>query len=283
MILLSALSVCAVLDAEPATRLLQFDTLRLAQLASSAGATGDVVGVSRSGDGTHLFLTVKTNSVSGSYSESLVAVFSEKGVALKAIPRGAAELTEDGTPICSYSNGCFVFRGGERLGHAPGAFIKFSPDRSLFFLSGANAKDRARLFRTASPARAVLVLPEGFFPQKIFSTTNGVLLFGQRAREHSRAGDRTACAGLEFSWTGNELQPLRELNLSRFGAVLDMDPRTGSLLVDGRHDTLRSWGIYSPATRKFQRLGLQRDSVGLFVSAGLSERLEQALQIKGNK
>ena len=65
----------------------------------------------------------------------------------------------------------------------------------------------------------------------------------------------------------------RDIDLSRFGAVLDMDVGTGLLLVDGKRDMLRPWGLYDPTTGRYKPLGIMRGR-GFFLRDGFARYLE---------
>jgi hypothetical protein len=213
-----------------------------------------------------LLLTIETNR------EFILAIVSEHRTEVKRIPRETAEVAQDGRPICSYEKGYFAFSGGARLPHVPGAFIKFSPDRSVFFISGATPTNRARVFRTADLPTPLVSLPEAFLPQGLFVSTNEIFVFGQKldtGRERSRAH------GLIFSQQGAVVSLKKEINLSRFGTVLDMDISTGRLLVGSKNDAFRTWGLYDPATGKYESLGLARRRAGLFLSDALFEYLQR--------
>ena len=87
-------------------------------------------------------------------------------------------------------------------------------------------------------------------------------------------GDRPEGWGLVFTWRGVVLSLSREINLSRFATVLDMEVNSGLLLVDGKSDTLRRWGLYDLGTGKYRTLGLKRGRTGFFLSADFSRHLE---------
>jgi hypothetical protein len=210
----------------------------------------------------------------------LLAIVSE-GVQVKTIPGETAAVDEHGRPICLYSNSSggrfFVFPRGEKLPHEPGAIIGFSPDASVFFLSSLGSAIGAPLFQTADPLDPVVHLPDRFVPQTVFVRTNEIFVFGQRARPNARPGDRSQCWGLVLQLDqGKGVGLVREIDLSRFGSVLDMDPKGSTLLVDSKRDTLRTWGLYDPASGRYRSLGLMR-SRGFFLEPEFASRLKEQI------
>ena len=169
--------------------LVWLDAKRLENLSQALGPGGDVVGISRNGDGTRLLCTLRTNRVFSGSQQLLLGILSEHGSEFKLIPRGIAEANEDGRPLCLYSNANFVFPGRTSFVHEPGAFIRFSPDRSLFFISGETSTNRARIFRTIDLEKPLVWVPEGFFPQRIFAATNEIFIFGHKRKPHSQPGE----------------------------------------------------------------------------------------------
>jgi hypothetical protein len=207
-----------------------------------------------------------------------MAILSEQGSDIKAIPMDTTEVDESGRPICRYvdvpGSRSFAFSGGGRLPHEEGAFMKFSPDRGVFFISASTTTRQARVFLTAEPLGPSVRLPDWFGPQAIFVRTNEIFVFGQRPGPDPRPGYPSKCWGLLLSGDWPRVSVKREIDLSRFGAVVDMDAATGLLLVDGKRDMLRPWGLYDPRSGRYKSLGIAR-ARGLFLRAGFAGYLER--------
>jgi hypothetical protein len=257
------------------------DSKRLDRLVQKVGIPGsELVGISRNGPGTELLLTLRTNLGTYGGVPFLLAIVSEE-IQVKTIPGETAEVDEHGRPICLYSNSSagrfFVFPRGEKLPHLPGAVIRFSPDASIFFLTSLGPTNGAPLFRAADPLQPFFFLPEWFIPQSVFVRTNEIFVFGQRARPNARPGDRSKCWGVVLlSGQGKGVGLVGEIDLSRFGSVLDMDPKGSTLLVDSKRDTLRTWGLYDLASRRYESLGLMR-ARGFFLEPEFASRLKGLL------
>ncbi len=253
------------------------DSQRIDRLAERIGVSGNVWGVARNQSGTQLRLTIPANPDPSRLDGYFLGILSERGVELKRIPHDAAEVDESGRPICFYkgvtTNRYFAFAGGASLPHVDGSIIRFSPDTAFFFISGATPTNRARVFRTADPINSIIYLPERFNPQKIFSRAGEICVFGQKRKADAGPGDRSTCWGLVYSCKQDPVTEETEIDLSRFGTVLDMDQANSVLLVDSKRDVFRTWGLYYLTTHKYKSLGQVRGR-GFFLNQNFAGYLE---------
>ena len=78
--------------------------------------------------------------------------------------------------------------------------------------------------------------------------------------------------GLVYSPADSGYRMTRQINLSRFGGVFDMDPETGTLLVRTKADMFPKWGLLDPATQQYKSLGYAK-AWGFFLDPQLAKGL----------
>jgi len=135
------------------------------------------------------------------------------------------------------------------------------------------------IFRTSAPTEPLFRLPNDFFARQVFNQSNQVLVSG--LKYIFIKGSKTGQSEVEdkawmliFSKSGSSYNITSQLDLSRFGGVLDVDPATGLLLVIGGEDILAKWGLLDPKTGKYKSLGFAREN-GFFLDPGFSKYLEE--------
>jgi hypothetical protein len=176
---------------------------------------------------------------------------------------------DDGKLMCSIANHTLVFSSGEALAFTAFSRFGFSPGGTMFFYSRA-LTNGAAVFRSSDPSHSVFELPQDFMPQKLFSQAGLVFVFGQKFKP---GNPKTSAVGLVYSLDGIRASLQKEINLSRFAGVTDMDPNTGLLLVEGKGELLRRWGLLDTKTGKYTARGWSQGS-GLFLQRQLIKSLE---------
>lgn len=242
------------------------DSKRVEALARNTRFPETNASVSRNGAGTELYL--------GAYSyrndETAVEVLSAAGHEVRRVHGGGPVFADDGTLICSITNHTLVFSVGETIPFTAFSRFGFSPGGALFFYS-RTLTNGAAVFRSSNPSRSLFELPEGFMPQKLFFRAGLVFVFGHKFKP---GNSKTSAAGLAYSLDGKRASLQREINLSRFAGVTDMDPGSGLLLVEGKGELLRRWGLFDPKRDKYTPRGWAQGS-GLFLEKQLIKSLER--------
>ncbi len=240
------------------------DSKRIDKLLSAAGLPHYHPGVSRNQTGNELFLTEITNR------GTLAIIVSAQGIRKQVLPEVAAAVADDGRPICSIMDHTLVFATGEKVPLLAGSRWGFSHDRKFFFYL-RELPAAGSVFQTVDPLKPFVKLPVDFLPQRIFTRTNEILVFGRKYDGGRAPG---ALTGLVFV-TGQTVPKLaKEIELSRFGGVSDMDSETGLLLVEGKREMFNTWGIFDPHTGKYKPLGVKK-GYGFFLEPGFRKDLEK--------
>ena len=115
------------------------------------------------------------------------------------------------------------------------------------------------VFRTGQPKAPVFRLPDDFIGSCIFCCQNDVYVFGQRVSQARRrlGGSR----GLVFHLDGEEVKLAKQLDLGKYGAVIDMDEFGTKVLIQNRGEyLLRTWGLLDLSTRRYTSLGAAKDT-----------------------
>jgi hypothetical protein len=135
------------------------------------------------------------------------------------------------------------------------------------------------IFRTSAPTKPLFRLPKDFYARDVFNRSNQVLVPGLKLI--SKEGSKTVQSEFEerewmliFSEGGSSYKLTGQLDLSRFGGVLDVDPATGLLLVIGQEDILAKWGLFDPKTGNYKSLGFAKEH-GFFLDPEFSKYLEE--------
>jgi hypothetical protein len=242
------------------------DAKRLDQLLAAAGVGHSYPGVGRNQAGTKLLLAAATNR------DTLLIIISEHGRQVRVLSGVPSAVSEDGRPICSVINGTLAFATGQRIPLAPGGRSRwgFSPGKTHFFFL-PEFPAAGGVFLTAEPLAPIITLPPAFLPQDMFTRTNEVFVFGTKYDGGNPPGKAT---GLVYSMSKPASGLVREIDLSRFGGVLDMDNDSGLLLVEGKRDMFNTWGLYDVEARKYKSLGLMK-GYGFFLAPGFKDYLER--------
>jgi hypothetical protein len=263
------LAVVLALDTGPKVMcndVVWMDSKRIDSLANDIGFRHSDVRVWRSAAGTKLYIGAYTYT----NNQTVVEILSDAGSETKRVRGGAPVLAADDSLICSITNHTLVFAGGRTISFAAPSGFDFSPGGGFFFYFSDIASGAA-VFRSSDPQRPLFEVPRGFMPQNIFVATNTVFLFGKKFKPGSA---KTAASGLVFSLDGKAARLKREIDLSRFGGVLDMDPSTGLLLVEGKGDLVRRWGLLNPETGEYKSRG-RSQGAAFFLDEALVKRLER--------
>jgi hypothetical protein len=249
--------------------------------------------------GTKLFLTGRAAD-----GKTLVEIISNAGVQSKRFAARRLELDDDGQPVCWVTNhSALAFARGELIpivftNELPATF-GFSPGAEYFFLNQAGMLAGWRtanqptlflaprvksiagysprwsaVFRSAEPTKPLFRLPEDFSVRLLFARKDGLYIFGYKfvLGAASRVVGEEAW-GLVFSNDGAAYRLVNQLDLSKFGGVLDMGPVSGKLLVVDKRDFLGTWGVFDPKTLEYRSLGL-RKPYGFFLEPDFCRYLE---------
>jgi len=276
----------------------------LERLARDAGFQS-LPGVSRNGSGTKLFLI-------GRVAEhiTLVKIISTNGVIYKRFATGRPVVDDNGNLISWVTNHhALVFASGEAIpiafnNGAPATF-EFSPGGGYFLLElarnspgvppdwiaaaqptlcltagGTNITGYSPrwqgVFPTSGPVKPLFRLPNDFYPMKVFTRNNQIIVFGNKYtfRASAQPGtlqlDGEVAWGLVFSEDGSGYRLTSQLDLSRFSGVLDVDPATGMLLVRTKGEMFARWGLFNPETGKYESLG-PAEAYGFFLDPGFAK------------
>ncbi len=218
--------------------------------------------ISRNEQGNVLFLSMSENG------RMVVQIVSEAGSRTNWVPGGHPVVRDDGRPICFMTPKSLVFGNAQKVPRTAATRFGFSPNRDYFFLSeGTNS---ASIFQTVDLRNPLFKLPQDFEPQTIFSPTNEIYVFGLR---FGRRRYHTDTWGMVYSNNGTSFHLQKEIDLSRFGGVDDMDTTTHRLLVESKGEILRTWGLYDLITQKYRSFGLCRGR-GLFLDTHFRKFLE---------
>jgi hypothetical protein len=253
---------------------LWLDRDRIDELVRDRGFhSDDVVRIWRDQAGQRLFLQIRTTN-----DDTVIRTFSGRGSEIGTVRRGYPVLAESDRVVCTHVDRTLVFASGPVIALSPVSRFGFSPDGTFFYFVHEFATG-ATLFRSASPLEPLLELPRDLYPQSIFTRTNEIYVFGQRFKNSQPPG---TAMGLVYSVTGSAIEFKREIDLSRFGGVEDMDARTDSLLVLGKRDKFNTWGVLSMGTGEFKPLGPVRGR-GFFLSRELCAYLASRWMEKASK
>jgi hypothetical protein len=119
-------------------------------------------------------------------------------------------------------------------------------------------------------------LPTNFWPHNIFVRTNDIYVFGHKDPPGpNRLGPAW---GLVYaSKDGFHLE--KEIDLSAFHGVDDMDPSRGLLLVERGFEIFPTCGLYDLNTEEYRSLGRIRGD-GLFLDKSFRHYLEEHWKMK---
>jgi len=264
--------------------------------------------VCRNQAGTKLFLVGRAGD-----GKSLVEIVSSEGVRFKRFECGRPVLGDDDELVCCVTNHrALRFASGEEIPYRftedPPVRFEYSPsgtyllfDRSdnpatmppgwesapqpVPFLA-ANATNMGAfkphwvgVLRSTEPARALFCLPNDFYAYNLFGGTNKISVFGYKfvfgaGGNPVRPGlEKEKAWGLVFSQDGTGYKLSRQLDLSRFNSVLDLDPATGTLLVRTKGDMSSKWGLFVPDSGKYTSLG-SAGAYGFFLDPKFRAYLE---------
>lgn len=250
------------------TEFIWLDSKRIDELVKDVGMPRPYVrSITRSAGGTELYLDVATNS------GTLVEIICEGGVEMKFFPAKAQKFSDDHQPVCSSTGQTLVFADGSKWELTTDRRFGFSPGRSFLFLySGLSTP--ATLSRANAPLKPLVELPRAFMPQRLFARSNHLFVFG---RKYEPSPTKSTAWGFVYSLDEAPASLVREINLSRFGGVVDMDPATGVLLVNSKGDMFRTWGLYNTENNTYTPLGPER-GFGFFLDGRLCKYLHHRWQ-----
>jgi hypothetical protein len=156
----------------------------------------------------------------------------------------------------------------------------FSPSRNYFFV--AHGTNGAEIYRTSDSKRELARLSSGFIPDNLFQRANQLFVFGYKFETKGQSPSPTAW-GLVFSGDEPALHQIKEIDLSRFSDVIDMNVRTGRVLVCSKAEFLRTWGLFDLNTESYESIGQQDGRIGLFLDENLCKHLEGMFGARAKK
>ena len=160
---------------------------------------------------------------------TLVQIVSQSGTRTNFVGGGHPVVNDDGSPICYWVEGAFKFSSGYEIPRTFAGDIGFCPGRDYFF--HYDSTNSRAVFRTHAPDKPLFRLPQNFWPQAIFVSTNDIYLFGHKdAPDPNRLGPAW---GLVYAKKEAGFRIEKEIDLSAFSGVADMDPSRGMLIVRG--------------------------------------------------
>jgi hypothetical protein len=245
--------------------------------------------------------------------KTLAEIVSSEGVKLKWFDCGRPVLGDDDQLVCCVTNHrALRFANGEeipyRFTNEPPVRFEYSPSGTYLFFDrsdnpatlppgwesapqpapflAANATNMGAykprwvgVLRSAEPARALFRLPNDFYAYNLFGGTNQICVFGYKfifgaGGKPARPGlEKDKAWGLVFSQDSPGYKLSRQLDLSRFNSVLDLDPATGTLLVRTKGDMFAKWGLFVPDSGKYTSLG-SAGAYGFFLDPKFRAYLE---------
>lgn len=134
------------------------------------------------------------------------------------------------------------------------------------------------VFRTSLPTKPLFRLPYDFYARAIFARSNQIVVsgfkfvFGAGSKSGRPELEKHAAWALIFSEDSSGYSLAKQLDLSRFVGVLDVDPATGMMLVRAKGEMFASWGQFDPKTGKYKSLG-HAGAHGLFLDCEFSKYL----------
>jgi hypothetical protein len=138
------------------------------------------------------------------------------------------------------------------------------------------------VFRTSSPAKPLFRLPNDFCEANASIFDRGPEIFIAGSRLMFGTGTKPIPPGqdkkyrvwvLVYSDIGHGYELVRQVDLTRFSGLLDVDPTSESWLVRTRGEIFARWGLFNPDTGKFKSLGLA-GAHGLFLDCGFAGYLK---------
>ena len=134
------------------------------------------------------------------------------------------------------------------------------------------------VFLTSQPTKPLFRLPNDFYGHGVFTWGDLVVVsgfkfvFGTGSKPGRPDLQGETAWALAFGHREPGYELTRQLDLSRFTGVLDMDPVSGMLLVRGKGEIFADWGLFDPRTGKYKSLG-RAGAHGLFLDCQFSNYL----------
>jgi len=292
---------------------LAIDEQQFERLAGDVGFQGTAV-VARNSAGTKLFLTrrltghmssakiISTNSVVPERFATGRAILDDNGsliswVTNNGLPKGLAFATGQTIPLLvtnhmasrfEFTPGAEYFMLDEPLAAAGTVPAWMAAPQPVPFLTagatnmGGYVPTWDGVFRSAEPTKPLFRLPNDFYASGIFTRSNEVIVSGFRsAFGRSSQSGRQPMKGhpawvLVYSGNGFGYGLIRQLDISRYDSVLDVDPTTGILLVRTKGEISAEWGLFDPETGKYKSLGRAR-AFGFFLDPTFAEYVKSKM------
>jgi hypothetical protein len=217
--------------------------------------------------GTGLFITVAIKQS----VETMVYTISEKTVEGRRVPGWAPVITDEGAMVSFLTNHMLLFTGGERIPFLHVSCFGFSPGGRYFFLDRGVPSGDAKVFLAHRPLDPLQTLPSGVVPRSIFDSDSEVFVFAYAPLGTNTTRKSERC--YIFQKDGLTLDLRKQVDISRFGYVVDMDTSKRVALVDHGRDLLDTWGLLNLDTGTYSPLGHSRGR-GLFLTDELAKFLD---------
>ncbi len=140
------------------------------------------------------------------------------------------------------------------------------------------------VFRSVEPNAPLFRLPNDFFASRIFLTSTSQILvsgfkfvFGARGHSGRPPLESDIACALIFQRTPAGYTLERQIDLSKFAGVVDVDSTAGTLLVQDKADMDPRWGILDPNSGTYRPVGVAA-AWGFFLEPALARHLQDILK-----
>jgi len=201
--------------------------------------------VQRSGDASKLHVIF---GCSAGTNDSVAIVGSDGRVQVKELPGRRTVLDDYDEPVCWVGNHLFHVVGqSDRKIDLHTRFVVAPGGRFLCF---RRAPGQTKLIQTSATSLGELELPANFYATSLFEGPAGLSLFGSVSNR---------VVGLVIASDKTGLRIAEQIDLSWAGAVRDMDPVSGTLLVEEKSDMFPKWFLYKVPDKSRKALGAGKE------------------------
>jgi hypothetical protein len=136
------------------------------------------------------------------------------------------------------------------------------------------------VFATGAPTNPLFRLPNDFYAGDIFVRSNDLvvsgfkLILGAGSKPGRHDLDKDVAWALVFTQDGGRYRLTKQLDLSKFVGIVDVDPRSSALLVYGKGEMFAHWGIFDPEKGSYKSLGSAGGN-GFFLDQAFSEYIKR--------
>jgi hypothetical protein len=263
--ILATFGVLVVQGAEfPKKAELSYSSWELSRVVQKAGIERmRVKSVTRNSEGTLLFVS----GAGGQNESNVVVIVSSGDVQLQNLP-GHAILNDQAEVVCRSEDNKLWFSNGQSVELPWNTRFLFTPGGQHFVLFRPKFSAPA-LFSSAEPKKELFVFDADYFPTAIFDDDEHLYVFG-----FSGLGGGKTRTGLILTRAEGGVRVEKQLDLSWSGGVVDMDVKSGLLLMENGRDLLPSWILFNIKTGERKKLGIGREH-GLFLSPALHEFIKR--------